>query len=401
VAAAGEDEFGEIVEKVVAVEAGDGAVGFNEEGLDAGGGRGIGNVLIVVGGEGAGVGGAVGFGMLSEAGAEFGFDDFPGALAEVLGGEGPGVGFDAVGVEVGIVAHVAEGGVVLGEGGEDEGDAGGTGVVFEDSAIDRAEEALFVDVDFVGFGALGVAHLGAEGSAAVGGDGFVGFGEFFAEGFLDVGGYAGGEGDLVELVAIAVVEADFAAAESEDLVALGGLLDAEEGFEVEGGSGGGDGGDGTLEFDGTESVGAAEDGEAVPGVGPKGGVVGEGEEGVEEGAGIGLGKLGGEVGFELADEVFVADGVLLVFGVVAVGGEVDGEAGGGLGREEFVDLGLGDGRIHKGWLTTGCSNWGAIFRLGPGVGQDGAAVGAELMKPLAGAPIAPVLGVLLGFAGGR
>lgn len=226
--AALEDEFGEIVEQVVAVEAEDGAVRFNEEGLDAGGGCGIGDVLVIVGGEGAGVGGAVGFGVVFELGAEFGFDDLPGALAEVGGGEGPGVGFDAVGVEVGVVAHVAEGRVVLGKGGEDEGNVGGAGVVFEDSAVDSAEEALFVHVDFVGFGSLGVAHLGAEGGPAVGGDGFVGFGEFVAEGFLDIGGDAGGQGDFVELVAVAVIQADFSAAESEDLVAFSGLLDAEE-----------------------------------------------------------------------------------------------------------------------------------------------------------------------------
>ena len=123
-AAALEDEFGEVVEEVVACGAGDETVSFDEEGIDAGCGGGIGDVLVVVGGEGAGVGGAVGFGVFFEAGAELGFDDLPGPLAEVGGGEGPGVGFDAVGVEEGVVADVAERGVVLGEGGEDEGSEG-------------------------------------------------------------------------------------------------------------------------------------------------------------------------------------------------------------------------------------------------------------------------------------
>ena len=216
-----EDEFGEVVEQIVAVRAGDETVGFDEEGIDARGSGGVGGVLVVVGAEGAGVGGAVGFGVFFEADTEFGFDDLPGPLAEFGGGEGPGIGLDAVGVEEGVVADFAERGVVLGEGGEDEGHAGGAGVVFEDGAVDGAEEALFVDVGFVGFGALGVAHVGAEGGAAVGGDGFVGFGVFVAEGFFDVGGDAWGKGNFVELVAVAVKEADFAAAEGEDLVAFG------------------------------------------------------------------------------------------------------------------------------------------------------------------------------------
>lgn len=105
-----------------------------------------------------------------------------------------------------------------------------------------------------------------------------------------------------------------------------------------------------MEFDGAEAGGAAEDGEAVPGVGPEGRVGGEGEEGVEEGAGIRLGVLGGEGGFELADQIFIADGVLLVFGMVAVGGEVKGEAGAGLGRKEFVQLGWRNGDVHIGWF---------------------------------------------------
>jgi hypothetical protein len=363
VAAALEDKFGEVVEEIVAVRAGDETVGFDEEGIDAGGSRGVGDVLVVVGAEGAGVGGAVGFGVFFEAGAELGFDDLPGALAEVGGGEGPGVGVDAVGVEEGVVADVAERGVVLGEGGEDEGHAGGAGVVFEDGAVDGAEEAFFVDVGFVGFGSLGVAHVGALGSTAVGGDGFVGFGVFCAEGFGDVEGNAGGEGEFVELVAVAVKEADLAAAEGEDLVAFGGLLDAEQGFEMEAGGHGGDGGDGALEFDGAESGGVAEDGETVPGVGPEGGFVGEGVEGRQEAVGVRVGVVGGEIGFELLDEVLVADGVLLVFGVATVSGQVDREAGAVLGLEELVELIGGDGCVHKGslWVLqlTGHARWEA------------------------------------------
>lgn len=97
----------------------------------------------------------------------------------------------------------------------------------------------------------------------------------------------------------------------------------------------------------------------------------------------------------MPDEVFVADGVLLVFGVMAVGGEVYREAGGGLGREEFVDLGLVNGHIHKGWLMDSDCNWGAMLLQGAGEGQNGA---AELAEALACGHIAPVLGVLLGFA---
>ena len=119
---------------------------------------------------------------------------------------------------------------------------------------------------------------------------------------------------------------------------------------MEAGGHGGDGGHGALKLDGAESGGVAEDGEAIPGVGPEGGLVGEGEEGGEEAGGVRVGVVGGESGLELLDEVLVADGVLLIFGVAAVSGQIDRKAGPDLGLEKLVDLVGGDGCVHKGSL---------------------------------------------------
>lgn len=333
-----EDEFGEIVEEIVAVGAREDAVRFDEEGLDAGVRSGLGGVFEVVRGEGASVGGAVGIGELFRSGAEFRLNYFPCAFAEVGCREGGRVSFYSVFVEEGVVADIAERRMVLGEGGQDEGHAGRAGVLFEDGAVDGAKEALLVVIGVVGFGAVAVTHAGSECGAAIGGDSLVGLGVFVAKGVGDGGGDAVGEGDFVELISVAFEEADLTAIEGEDLVAIGGLLDAEKGFQVERGGGGRQFGDGALQLESMEASRGPENGQTIPRVVPEVCIGAEGVEWGEEFLSVGIGEARLESGLELLDEILVADGILLILGVPSVSRQVDGEAGRVVGLEECFQL---------------------------------------------------------------
>jgi hypothetical protein len=157
-------------------------------------------------------------------------------------------------------------------------------VVFPDGAVDDAHEvdqvlldALFVaDVLGLGFGAGGAIII-AGALHVVGEPVGLEIDLFFAGG--DVA-----ELDGVEGVLVAFEEADAAGFEAEDLVAAGGLEDADEGFGAEGGVDGDGVLNGELGGEGEEEVGGAEDCHAVELVHPElAAVAGDGRDPVEQG----------------------------------------------------------------------------------------------------------------------
>lgn len=264
-------------------------------------------------------------------------DDLPGALSQVFGGEGFRVDVDALWEEVGVVAQLAERGLVFAESGEDQRDARGLGMMGEDRAIDGPEETNGVGVFLA---ALVERALIPASRISLGDAGRVGFRGLVAQGVEDRLGDCLGGVDLVEDVAVALEHTEGLAGNREDLKAFGGLEDSDRRLDVEAIGRDGELAHGSLELEDAEIVVRAEDGEAVEDVVPESVVVGKGVKMREEGATLDCRVIFLERLLELLDEVFVTNGILMVLGMTAMGRLIEREARGFAAGQKFRQFGI-------------------------------------------------------------
>ena len=139
----------------------------------------------------------------------------------------------------------------------------------QNGLVHRAKKPLGVDVHFIFFPAVAVAHGTAQARAAVRGDRLMRFGQLIAQRFGDGARHIRRQLNFIECVAVALKQFDLVSAQTKHLKAIRRLQKSSQRFGVEAIGDDGQLRDGPLQGIHLKQSGRAEDGDAIERVVPE------------------------------------------------------------------------------------------------------------------------------------
>jgi len=185
--------------------------------------------------------------------------------------------------------------------------------------IDRAEETLGVDLHLRLSTALAVMHgRTPDTNASVGGHGLMWLGDFFPQRADQCSRDARSQINLVENITVALKQLDLLSAQGENLIAVSGLQESHQGFEVKTLGDNGQFGDLSLELVHPKQPLCTQHGQAVKGMGPEVAVASQDQERFQQWPYLTLVELLQERRLQLLHKVPKSDGILLILRVVSM-----------------------------------------------------------------------------------